>query len=405
MKIVELLKSSDAKYRRTIWFFFLAYFLVLFNYPLIRASSTTFFFEAFGAKSTPAALLWAVGFLTISILVCNKIQTRHRVQSVFLWASGFSALLFFVTTAGLLSGWKSLSWVQFIWKEIYIVIQVHLLLAYANNYFSKEDFKILLGPVGAVGSLGGIAGGLLTSYLSTGFGSNWVMWVGMSFVFIPSLFFLFTPSLNLTPEQKVTSPLASLKGSKVRKYVFLIAAIVALTQFIINIADFRFHVEFEAAVTDSAARTAYLGNIYSLINAVTLIFQLFLLPFILPRVSEKNYHLFIPVSYVLCVVALMMGSAVGLLPIATLYVYFKAADYSLFSAGKEILYQPLGQEQKYGAKYLTDMLVYRLAKAMVAAVLIYLQSSTILNMLMLIFLLIWIMLVIELFKLHKKLFN
>lgn len=406
MKIFELLKRSDKQYRRSVWFFIIAYFLVLLNYPFIKASSTTFFFEAYGAKSSPAALMWSVLVLTLSILVCNKIQSTKSVQKVFFGASLFSVLLFSLTTLGYTSGIKYLTIAQFIWKEIYIVIQVHLLLAYANNYFKKEDFKIILGPVGAAGSLGGIIGGLLTSSIGTSAGTLPVMWMGILFVLLPAMFFALTPSIFVEQkESQASSPLASLKDEKVSRYVMTIAAIVALTQFIINIADFRFHMEFEAAISDSSARTAYLGNIYSLTNLVTLLFQLLLLPFILPRVSEKNYHLFIPISYLLCVAALMMGSSVGLLPIAALFTYFKAADYSLFSAGKEILYQPLTQVQKYGAKYLTDMLVYRSSKAMVAAVLIYLQSSLILNGLMLLFLLIWVVLVIKLFKLQKKTFN
>ena len=101
---------------------------------------------------------------------------------------------------------------------------------------------------------------------------------------------------------------------------------------------------------------------------------------------------------------MLSGSGLGLLPIAALFTYLKAADYSLFSSGKELLYQPLKPEQKYGAKYLTDMLVYRAGKAVVALVLIYLQSSTILNMLMFIFLLVWIFLIIRLFKLQRQLF-
>jgi AAA family ATP:ADP antiporter len=100
-----------------------------------------------------------------------------------------------------------------------------------------------------------------------------------------------------------------------------------------------------------------------------------------------------------------MGQGIGLLPIAALFTYLKAADYSLFSSGKEILYQPLQPEQKYGAKYLTDMLVYRAGKAVVALVLIYLQSSTILNMLMFIFLGIWIFPIIKLFQLHRQIFS
>ncbi len=90
---------------------------------------------------------------------------------------------------------------------------------------------------------------------------------------------------------------------------------------------------------------------------------------------------------------------------AALFIYFKSADYSIFSAGKEILYQPLTSSQKYGAKYLTDMLVYRFSKALIAAVLIYLQSSTILNMMMISFLVIWLILIVKLFKIQHKLFR
>jgi AAA family ATP:ADP antiporter len=405
MKVFEVLRKSDPQYRKNFFFFLGAYFFVQLNYPLVRASSTTFFFEAFGAKSTPGAILASVIALTLSILMFNKLQTKRSVQLVFFIASFFSFLFFGATTSGYLSGWKDLATAIFIWKEIYIVVQIHVLLAWANNYLRREDFKILLGPLGAVGSLGAIIGGLMTSFISEHMGTSTVMWTGIVFVFLPSLFFIFTSSVKVAEKKETkVSPLASLRDEKVGRYVLIIAVIVALTQFIINIADFRFHIEFESAITESSARTSYLGRIYTLINIVTLIFQIFLLPYVLPRVSEKNYHLFIPLSYVVCVLSLIFGSSVGLLPVAALYTYFKAADYSLFSGGKEILYQPLGQEQKYGAKYLTDMLVYRGAKAMVAAVLIYLQSSTILNMLMLIFLAIWIVLVIELFKLHKKLF-
>lgn len=405
MKLLELLRRSDSRYRRGLGFFFFAYFFVQLNYPLVRASNTTFFLEAYGAKSTPQAIVFSVLFLSLSILISNWFQARFSVQKVLLGVSSFTAITFLITTYLLESGIKEFAFFQYVWKEIYIVMQVHLLLAYANNFFVKEDFKILIGPLGAFASLGGILGGLMTSSISDALGTIPVMWTGIFFVLAPAVFFFFTPTLRReAPGVSHVSPLASLKGDKVMRYVLVIAAIVALTQFIINIADFRFHIEFEQAITDSGQRTSYLGQIYAMVNVLTLVFQLFLLPYLLPRVSERNYHFFIPISYLICVGALMGGTTVGLLPVAALYTYFKASDYSLFTAGKEILYQPLGQWQKYGAKYLTDMLVYRLAKALIAAVLIYLQSSLILNVLMLIFLFIWIVLVSELFKLHKKLF-
>ncbi len=404
MKFFELWKQSDSKFRKNLVFFFLSYFLVLFNYPLIRASGTTLFFEAFGAKSSPIAMFVSVFFLALSILICNKIQKASSVQKVFMVATVFSALVMGGGSLAFLSGTKSGAWLPFIWKEIYIVLQVHLLLAYANNMFTKEEFKLLLGPVGAAGSIGGILGGILTSFLSEKAGTNFVMGTGIVFVLMPVIFFLLTEPVKGQTEVAKKSPLSSLDSGAIRKYVFYVALVVFLTQFVINIADFMFHIKFEATITSSQERTAYLGQLYSLTNFLTLIFQVVLLPLILPRVSEKNFHIFIPVSYLLSIALMLSGSGLGLLPIAGLFTYLKAADYSLFSSGKELLYQPLKPEQKYGAKYLTDMLVYRAGKAVVALVLIYLQSSTILNMLMFIFLLAWIFLIIRLFKLQRQLF-
>ncbi len=405
MKLTDLWKESDTSFRKNLLVFLVSYFLVLFNYPLIRASSTAFFFEAFGAKSSPIAMFVAVFFLALSIMVCNRIQAGSVVQKVFLFASLFSGLVFLGSTLGYLSGLKYLSYLPFIWKEVYIVIQVHLLLAYANNYFTRDQFKLLLGPVGAIGSIGGIFGGMLTSYLSGLSGTNHVMWTGLAFVVLPGIVFMFTQSVKGTTEEKGISPLRSLDTKAIKKYVFYVAMIVFLTQFVINIADFMFHLEFEKTIASSHDRTSYLGQLYSMTNLLTLIFQVVLLPFLLPRVSERNFHLFIPLSYVVSIGLIFTGSGMGLLPIAALFTYLKAADYSFFSSGKEVLYQPLKPEQKYGAKYLTDMLVYRGGKAVVALVLIYLQSSTILNMLMFIFLGLWIILIIKLFHLQRKLFS
>jgi AAA family ATP:ADP antiporter len=405
MKFSDLWKKSDPSFRKNLVIFISAYFLVLFNYPLVRASGTAFFFEAYGAKSSPVAMFVSVFFLALSIMVCNRIQAGSIVQKVFLVASVFSGILFVAGTMGFLSGIKFLAYVPFVWKEIYIVLQVHLLLAYANTYFTRDEFKLLLGPVGAAGSVGGILGGMLTSYLSGVAETPWVMWTGVCFIFLPAVFFLFTKPVVGQKEEKKKSPLSSLDTPAIRKYVFIVAMVVLATQFVINIADFMFHLEFEKNILSSQDRTGYLGQLYSLTNLLTLVFQVVLLPVVLPRVSERNFHLFIPISYVFSIALMLLGSGMGLLPIAALFTYLKAADYSLFSSGKEILYQPLRPAQKYGAKYLTDMLVYRAGKALVALVLIYLQSSTILNMLMFIFLAVWIFLIIRLFKLHRQLFS
>ena len=139
MKILHSLIYNDSRYRGHLKFFLASYFFVLFNYPLIRAASTTMFFEEFGAKSSPIAWLITVIVLSFAILLFNNFQARHSVQKVLLWASMISTLIFAASIFGVLSHIKYASYFAFIWKEIYIVLQIHLILAYANNYFRKKS--------------------------------------------------------------------------------------------------------------------------------------------------------------------------------------------------------------------------------------------------------------------------
>lgn len=406
MRFFELLKSDDPHFKGHLSFFLGSYFFVLFNYPLVRASATTIFFEEFGAKSSPVAWLWTVLFLSISILIFNRFQSNHSVQKVFFVVSLLSTTLFAISTLGFTAGIKYSSYISFIWKEICIVLQVHLLLAYANNFFHKDDFKRIIGPVGAIGSIGGILGGILTSYIGKTWGTSVVSWFSLFFVFLPGILFLKTPVLKRAEElKKKISPMATLNTPDIRQYVIHIALVVMLSQFVINIADFKFNIAFEQSISASGDRTAYLGTIYTWTNFISLILQFILLPYLLPRISEKSLHLFIPVSYLVMLLGLFLSGGELLVSVAVFYVYLKASDYSLFSGGKELLYQPLLSDQKYGAKYLTDMLVYRLSKALIAAVLIYLQTSFILNMMMIGILLLWLILIFRTFGIHRRLFS
>lgn len=388
--------------KRDIWFFFLSYFFSLFNYPLVRAASTTMFIEEFGAKSSPLAWLVTIVVLSFTIFIFNRYQARHSVQKVFLWVSLLSTVVFASSTLGFQLNTSYASYFSFVWKEICIVLQVHLLLAYGNNFFKREDFKLLVGPLGALGSIGGILGGVITTYLGNKFGPTTVSWFSLIFVLLPAFFFNRTLKLKTEGQETSSSPLESINTPVVRRYVMYISLIVMVTQFVINIADFNFNLSFEQNVSLVNEKTAYLGSVYTWTNVLSLVLQVLILPFLLARISERALHLFIPLSYLSLFLALFLTGSFALSNVALFYIFLKASDYSLFSGGKELLYQVLLPEQKYGAKYLTDMFIYRASKALIAVVLIYVQTSYILNMMMVTFLLIWVILVIKVFKIQRN---
>jgi AAA family ATP:ADP antiporter len=166
---------------------------------------------------------------------------------------------------------------------------------------------------------------------------------------------------------------------------------------------------FVKAVTEKNARTAFLGDFYSKINAVSLVLQFFVLPFLLTRVKTKSIFLFIPVFYMILVFGGLGYGAGQIFIIGWVFILMKGMDYSLFSVAKEVMYHPLLSLQKYGAKYLTDMFVYRVAKASIAFVMAqsfiktYTSDMRVLTIMQFVFLSIWILLIFKLFNEEKKL--
>lgn len=380
-----------------------SYFFVLFNYPLVRASSITNFFDVYGAKSSPQAWIIAIALLMASLWFSNFIQSRFGFKKAFLAVTSLSLTLSMGSFLATFFGFKLGSFFQFAWKEVYIVLQVHLLLAYANAWMNREKFLQWIGPIGAMGSVGGILGGLLTSLLASHFGGEILFWIGQFFVLLPILFVNALETVIIVKREEKTNPIKSLDSKDIRSYVALICSIIFLSQIVINISDFQFSIIFEKMFVDSKDRTIYLGHIYTATNALTLIFQLLLVPILLKKIPLQVLHLLIPLTYLFC---LLIGLNVGvLMSSAFFYVYLKSADYSFFSSSKELLYQPMKPLQKYGAKYFSDMLVYRSAKALIAGVLIYLQDPEILFWVMLVALLLWMILIKFIFRLHRQIFQ
>lgn len=385
----------------------LSYFFVLLNYSVVRAASTTIFYEAYGAKSSPIGWLVAIAVLMAAVTGFNKLQAKIGFHWTFASLGVLSVAIFLFSYVALTLGVRSGAMIQFAWKEVYIVLQVHLMLAYANSSLGRADFLRWVGPIGAMGGLGGTLGGFLTSYVAKGYGTEWTLYAGLVLILIPALMSLLLDKIpgSLAVEQKDESPLRSLDTPLLRRYVWSIALITAMSQFVINIADFKFGLIFEQSIADSAQRTAYLGDVYTITNALTLVMQLVILPLGLRFISERALHAFIPISYMLCLFFGLGSGAGALLTMSSLFVFMKASDYSLFSSAKELLYHPMKPMQKYGAKYLTDMVAYRAAKASIAVVLLYFQSPMLLNGMMISFMGIWLALVFVTFRHYRQLFS
>ena len=129
------------------------------------------------------------------------------------------------------------------------------------------------------------------------------------------------------------------------------------------------------------------------------------MPFMMVRISNKTIFLFIPFLYLFVILGGLGLGASSLFIIGSIFIVFKGTDYSLFAASKDVMYHPLLSLQKFGAKFITDMFVYRASKALIAFVFAQFLNLEMqfLSGLQFFFLTLWILLVFMLFKEQKKL--
>ncbi len=401
---VQFYNSIDPKLKKISFYIFLTYFFVLFSYPLVRSSAGAIFYDVYSSAEYSFATFIGVVVLMVMIAINNHLQSRIGVQKLYLFTGIFTILAFILAFIGHKAGIKEMAYVLFAIKESYIVLLVHTCLAFANAVYDLEQFKRLIGPIGAAGSIGGIIGGQLTSMLATNYGTEFVFYISLFIILFTVISFYMTKEVEvkgLDANRSIT-PIKAIRG--VKKYVFLIGLVVALSQFVIFIADLQFNIVFEKVVSTKDARTAYLGKFYSYINILSLFLQFVILPYVLIRVKTKYIFMFIPLLYLVLVFGGLSFGVGSIFVIGAVFITMKGTDYSIFAAAKDVMYHPLLSLQKFGAKYITDMFVYRLSKAFIAFVMAQYTISEMLSLsqLQLLFLSLWMVAIFILFNEQKK---
>ena len=139
-----------------------------------------------------------------------------------------------------------------------------------------------------------------------------------------------------------------------------ILTIVLTTQVVAAMTDFAFQGALADAIPETDARTAYLGGFFARLNMVALVLQFIAAPILLSWLRYDWINLAIPtVQIATCTWAVLEPSLVST---GAAFMTFKAIDYSLFRAAKEILYIPLSFDARYRSKELIDVFGYRFGK-------------------------------------------
>jgi AAA family ATP:ADP antiporter len=370
-------------------FFSAGYFCINFLYSIIRSTTTSFFIEAYGAKQTPSGWFLSILCLLFAVTFINRLQSKWEFKKVYLFITGLVTLGFvsFGFAYSFHSPWAAMG--LYVLKEVYIILFIHLYLGYLNSSLQESSFKSWIGWVGFAGSGGGILGGFVTNYAGSAIGSFWLFSSAIVALCVSSFLVLGLDDLNLRPKdsqngkfnykKSVDSPLQTLKESSVLEFTVSLCFMLFASQILINTTEFQFNLNLEKNFSSIDARTAHQGLVYIWVNIVSLLLSVIVVPYVFSHFQK------IPVHYTLWILVSSLALLTNLFGVVTIlgpftsfisvcFIVMKGNDYSFFSAAKEWLYQPLSAQEKFGVKYITDMIVYRASKALIALGLIFFQD-------------------------------
>jgi len=229
----------------------------------------------------------------------------------------------------------------------------------------KEEAKSYNGPIIGIANLGPITAGWLTAKAAMSLGTNTVILLGAA-ALIPAMALAYL-AYKIAGEPQPSEAEKKLHGAGLHLSLFqakpallLLALVIALAQGLSCFVQLNYFVTIEQTIPIEDARTAFMGNFWMTVSAASCIFQFVLTPIMLRFLSLRTAMALIPCVHIAIALSLFGSNSLAMAVLA--YGGFKVLDYSIFRAGKEIIYIPYSFDVRYRAKQVIDALVYRFSK-------------------------------------------
>lgn len=302
-------------------------------------------------------------FTVIFLYGYGWVLTWIGPRRTLLYTSLFSTSVIFLCYLAMRRGIGFASVITYAFREAYIVVIIEQYWSFINSTLKERHAKGFNGPITGVGSLGAIAGGLMVK--------RWAEPLGTESLLLLAAVSLIPAALCSEMSYRTGGEPVPLEKERRRRslalslftessYLRRIGLLIVLTQLISTALDLRFSAMVYEAFPVKDERTAYLGMFYARLNLTAGVLQFVIAPLLLSFISLRFIHPTIPIIHVAAAVVLIARPSLFTGGLA--YLVFKALDYSIFRAGKEIFYIPLSFDSRYRAKEVIDSFGYRASK-------------------------------------------
>jgi AAA family ATP:ADP antiporter len=344
---------------------------ILCGYEVIRTTANTLFVSAYGKAALPLGIgLVPVG-VSVVLYVYGRLLSRLGPRRTLAVTTLLAMLTMGLCYLGIRLGVRLSYGLLYVFKESYVVLLIEQYWSYIDSMLHRDSARRLNGPICAVASVGAIGGGELLYRLSTSWGTLSMVLVA-AVVTLPGLFIGDAayrrfgeppdrPKSGHDDKDEKSGGVLRLDLFRKQRILLVIVGVVASAQLVAAMQELLFQGLLQDHFPNPDARNAVSGQFYKWLNAGALFFQLVMTPLVLRFVPYSVIHLVIPCVHIGTLVYALLSPS-SLVRVGASYFMFKALDYSLFRAAKELLYVPLSFDVRYRAKEIIDVFGYRVSK-------------------------------------------
>jgi len=254
--------------------------------------------------------------------------------------------------------------VFFVWVSVFNLFAVAVFWSFMADLFTAEQGKRLFGFIGAGGTAGALLGPVVTIWLSAPLGPVNLLIVAA--VFLEAAVFCVHRIERAADARTEVDPRGQRVGGGAfaalpelirSPYLLGVAAWVSLLSFGATIAYFAQANIVSASIHGAANQTRLFAGIDLAVGLLSLATQVFATGKFLKRFGTGIAAAALPTVYVVGFAAVAIAPSLSV--VVTLQVTQRWMNFAIANPARQIFFTVVGREEKYKAKNLIDVVIYR----------------------------------------------
>ena len=353
---------------------FVYFFCVLSSYYIIRPIREEM---AVGGGPNTIPLLF-VGTFVVTIIgtsIFGWVASRFPRRTFLPWVYLFfivNMLIFWVVFSGARDAEQDYVWlgrVFFVWVSVFNLFVVSVFWSFMADIYTREQGRRMFGVITSGGSIGALAGGVVTSSLVTIIGFEDLPAISAAILLFSIICIgrlkkwvhrRHEDEIEETVESQKPlggNPFAGITHLFSSNY-FLAISLMSIVASLLGTALYMFRAELiETAILDPDVRIQFFSNMNVASNVLATVSQMFIVKQVVTRFGIGRALFLFPLASIIGFAILALDPT--LMAVAVLDVVRRGLGFGFAKPSTDMLYSVVTPEEKYKTKNAIDTAIYR----------------------------------------------